>query len=62
MDLKHLTHCLSEWTGSSWCSHSLARPLSGAQVYAGLFPLGGEGQEFEAMCAAMDKLLLNDAR
>jgi hypothetical protein len=32
------------------------------QVYAGLFPLGGEGQEFEGMCAAMDKLLLNDAR
>ncbi|KAG2442751.1 hypothetical protein HXX76_002832 [Chlamydomonas incerta] len=32
-----------------------------AMVFAGLFPLGGEGQEFDGLAAAMDKLLLNDA-
>ncbi|GFR41154.1 hypothetical protein Agub_g1818, partial [Astrephomene gubernaculifera] len=32
-----------------------------AMVFAGLFPLGGDGQEFESLAAAMDKLLLNDA-
>lgn len=33
-----------------------------AMVFAGLFPLGGDGQEFESLAVAMDKLLLNDAR
>ncbi|GIL99227.1 hypothetical protein Vretimale_4455 [Volvox reticuliferus] len=32
-----------------------------AMVFAGLFPLGGDGQEFESLATAMDKLLLNDA-
>ncbi|KAG2483434.1 hypothetical protein HYH03_017688 [Edaphochlamys debaryana] len=32
-----------------------------AMVFAGLFPLGGDGSEFEGLAAAMDKLLLNDA-